>query len=176
MPGTAVTIARSSPASKFKREDFPALGFPRITVFIPSVKIRPFSDCFKILSSCSNSFSTISSNWSWYPSKEICSGSSNADSIKAIWYKISSLNFLIWLETDPFNWQKEASIAYWFLALIKSITASACDKSILPFKNALFVNSPGSAALAPYFKTVFKISCTIKAPPWQSISTVSSLV
>ena len=39
------------------------------------------------------------------------------------------------------------------LPFIKSITASACDKSILPFIKALLVNSPLSAILAPFFNT-----------------------
>ena len=33
--------------------------------------------------------------------------------------------------------------------LIRSATASACVKSILPLRYALFVNSPGCACLAP---------------------------
>ncbi len=34
---------------------------------------------------------------------------------------------------------------------IKSATASACDKSILPFIKARNVNSPGFARRAPFF-------------------------
>ena len=34
------------------------------------------------------------------------------------------------------------------------MTDSACARSILPFKNARFVNSPGSAGRAPYLITV----------------------
>ena len=37
-----------------------------------------------------------------------------------------------------------------FCEWITSITASAFARSILPFKKALFVNSPGSAILAPF--------------------------
>lgn len=43
--------------------------------------------------------------------------------------------------------------AYLFFEFMISITASAWLKSILPFKNARFVNSPGSAGLAPDLST-----------------------
>ena len=57
-----------------------------------------------------------------------------------------------------------------------SITASACDKSIRPFKNARFVNSPGSAGRAPCLITVSRTFFMTVTPPWQLISTTSSLV
>ena len=53
---------------------------------------------------------------------------------------------------------------------------SASDKSIRPFKNALFVNSPGSAILAPAFIKRLSTFLRTKIPPWQSISIVSSVV
>ena len=71
---------------------------------------------------------------------------------------------------------RELFSAYSFLALSTSITASAWDRSILPFRNALFVNSPGSAGRAPYFITVSSTRFMARTPPWQSISTVSSPV
>ena len=45
------------------------------------------------------------------------------------------------------------------LAEIISITASARVKSILPFKNARLVNSPGSASFAPQSKQQRKTRC-----------------
>ena len=65
----------------------------------------------------------------------------------------------------PFNWFIEFLSAYSFLAFKISITASAWDKSILPFKNARFVNSPGSAGLAPYLITVSSILLVTITPP-----------
>ena len=62
------------------------------------------------------------------------------------------------------------------LALITSITDSACNKSILPFKNALLVNSPGSARSAPFFKHNSSIFLTIKFPPCEFISHIFSVV
>ena len=55
-------------------------------------------------------------------------------------------------------------------------TFSASIKSILPFKKALLVNSPGSAILAPFKSTISKTLLVVAIPPWQFISTTSSLV
>ena len=46
-----------------------------------------------------------------------------------------------------------------------SITASACVKSSLPFKKALFVNSPGSAKSAPQRKTSESVFDNGTIPP-----------
>ena len=59
---------------------------------------------------------------------------------------------------------------------IKSIVASASRRSILPFKKALLVNSPGSASLAPLSSNNSKTLLVVAIPPWQFISTTSSLV
>ena len=48
--------------------------------------------------------------------------------------------------------------------------ASACIKSILPFKYALLENSPLLANLAPFFMQVLIILFIINKPPWQFIS------
>ena len=80
----SVTMALSSPKSTFMREDFPALGLPRITVLIPSVITLPSSADWISLSVSSLSGLTTASSLSPYPSREMCSGSSRADSMKAI--------------------------------------------------------------------------------------------
>ena len=41
VPAISVTMALFSPTSRFKREDFPAFGLPKITVLIPSLIIFP---------------------------------------------------------------------------------------------------------------------------------------
>ena len=46
VPSISVTIARSSPTRKLRREDLPAFGLPRITVLIPSWIILPSSAVF----------------------------------------------------------------------------------------------------------------------------------
>ena len=57
-----------------------------------------------------------------------------------------------------------------------SDTDSAFDKSSLPFKKALFVNSPGSANLAPLSTKRFRIFFNTSSPPWHCISMTSSAV
>ena len=47
VPGTSVTIARSSCRRAFSRDDFPAFGLPIIAVRSPSLIIRPSSDRFR---------------------------------------------------------------------------------------------------------------------------------
>ena len=59
---------------------------------------------------------------------------------------------------------------------IKSPTDSASNKLIRPFKKARFVNSPGSANLAPFSSTSSNILFVVEIPPWQLISTISSVV
>ena len=176
VPAISVTMALSSPKSTFIREDFPAFGFPKITVLMPSDMTRPSSQEAKSRSTCFTIGSKAAKRRSGYPSNEICSGSSKADSIKAISYKIFSRSSRIFRETEPASWLTELFKAYSLVDWITSATASAWAKSIRPFKKARFVNSPGSAVLAPFRITVSKIFFTIKTPPWQSISTVSSAV
>ena len=55
--------------------------------------------------------------------------------------------------------QTEKQIAAAFDEAITSATASACDKSILPFKKARWVNSPGNAGLAPVSIKTSNIFC-----------------
>ena len=107
VPAISVTIARSSPSSTFIKEDFPAFGFPRMTVRIPSDTTLPLSaerTSFSISPVIVSSFPDSSSS---YPSREICSGSSNADSIKAIWYRIRSRKSFTFFDTEPFSWLTE---------------------------------------------------------------------
>ena len=59
---------------------------------------------------------------------------------------------------------------------ISSDTASACDKSKLPFIKDLKVNSPLSATLAPKSIDIKIIFFTIISDPWHDISTIFSLV
>ena len=84
VPAISVTMALSSPNSIFRREDLPAFGFPTMTVEIPSFISLPLSAVSNNFSICFSNFFTFTDNCSGYPSRLICSGSSNADSIKAI--------------------------------------------------------------------------------------------
>ena len=176
VPAISVTMALSSPRSRFSREDFPAFGLPRITVRIPSCMIFPSPAVFNRFCIFSFSSATICSNSSEYPVRSQCSGSSNADSMYAIWYSSFSLICCTVFRTEPFNCPTEFFNEYSFLDCITSITASAWERSILPLRNARLVNSPGSAIMAPFFSTVSSTFFMAKTPPWQSISMVSSPV
>ena len=101
---------------------------------------------------------------------------STAYSINANTFNKYSLNLLILWDKDPPLCINADFIASSVLAVIKSITASACDKSILPFKKALLVNSPGSASLAPALIVASNTLLVEVTPPWQLISTTSSAV
>ncbi len=103
VPATLVTIALSSPTKRFKREDFPTFGFPTITVLIPSFKSFPLSALSINFFISSFTDNTVCSSFSRYPSRLICSGSSIADSIKAISYKISSRSAFTLSKTKPFS-------------------------------------------------------------------------
>ena len=59
---------------------------------------------------------------------------------------------------------------------IKFETASACERSIFPLRNALLVNSPGSAGSQPNNNRFSIKFCVIIVLPWHEISTTSSPV
>ena len=126
------------------------MGFPTIAVRIPSSSILPSSrkrsNCSMTERICSTSFKHFSEK----PSREMCSGSSSAASIKAVSSKRTLRHAVILSFNAPCTRDREARAPASVLEEISSATASAWERSILPFKKALFVNSPGSAALAPF--------------------------
>ena len=99
------------------------------------------------------------------------SATSSGKSIPAmIFDRVSKISFFISETFSPRT--PERFFADWIakflvLAWIKSATASACERSIFLFKNALLVNSPRSAILAPFFRTISRIFLTTLIPPWQ---------
>ena len=178
VPAISVTIALFSLSNAFNKEDFPTLGLPTMAKLNPSLIILPASaplsstfissiQLFKLFSTFLGILGSISSS---------SSVKSTANSTKAITFSIYSLNLFICLDKYPELCIKADFIDKSVLALIRSITASACDKSILPFKKALLVNSPGSAILAPAFIMLSRTLFVETTPPWQFISTTSSAV
>ena len=97
-------------------------------------------------------------------------------SISAIKFKISPCISFIFFDKLPSKCLWATIISFSVLEFIISITASAWDKSILPFINALLVNSPGSARTAPFFKHSSKIWFSTTMPPCEFISHIFSLV
>ena len=68
--------------------------------------------------------------------------------------------------------RRAAAVADW----ITSATASAWVRSSLPLRKARRVNSPGSAARAPWPNSAATTVAATRLEPWQVISTVSSPV
>ena len=76
-----------------------------------------------------------------------------------------SLSFLILLLVVPVRLLIASFLALSFLTFTRSFTASYFVKSILPYKNALFVNSPGSASLIPLFSISSNTFFVVAIPP-----------
>ena len=77
----------------------------------------------------------------------------------------SSRNSLIISDALPFTCLSAISLDLSVLAFIKSIIPSASVKSILPFKKALLVNSPGSAKRQPCDNKTSNILLVVLIPP-----------
>ena len=88
---------------------------------------------------------------------ESSSGKSIEASMSARIFKILSINKWMSFENLPCSVINAALDAVIFEAFIMSATASACVKSILLFKNALSVNSPGFDTLASFLHAQSKI-------------------
>ena len=69
------------------------------------------------------------------------------------------------LEVDPLSERTANLLSSSLVALIISFIASACIKSIFPFKYARLENSPLFAILAPFFIQVLIILFMINIPP-----------
>ena len=68
-------------------------------------------------------------------------------------------------ENSPARLRVAARAAVAVAASIKSATASACARSILSFKKARLVNSPGMASLAPSSTQRLRTSASTAGPP-----------
>ena len=167
VPAISVTIALFSLNKAFNKDDFPTFGFPTIARLKPSLISFPSSAFFKRTFISLIAFSKLSPTFKGILGSTSSSSSvkSTANSTNANTFNIYSLNLLISLDKYPVLCIKADFIAKSVLAVIISITASACDKSILPFKNALLVNSPGSASLAPALITVSNTLFVDTTPP-----------
>jgi flagellar biosynthesis protein FlhA len=154
----------------------PAFGLPAITVGTPFLMALPVlklsanarSILCKLLTKVCNSGRLANSTSS--------SAKSNSNSTKLVKCKSLSLSAAISFEKPPFSCFKAKSWAMRCSDAIKSATASACAKSSLPFKKALWVNSPGSANLAPLSIYARNKRETMYSLPCTETSTVSSPV
>ncbi|MNL43028.1 hypothetical protein D3C87_1655190 [compost metagenome] len=150
VPAISLTMALSSFSNALSKVDFPAFGRPAITVLIPCLITLPSSKERISLFSTKVIFPISSCNWSRFANSTSSSAKSSSSSIIEAKWISCSLNTFSSVLKPPLSW----FIATWCAAaesdVIRSATASACDKSSPPFKNALKVNSPGLAAEAPF--------------------------
>ena len=149
VPAIALTIALSSPRSAFNKVDLPAFGAPSMAVAIPFLMAFPY---LKLSMSALTFWRrpwSIFSNWSRDANSTSSSLKSNSNSIIDAKCTKSSRKSVISFERPPFNWRKATSCIVLFSAWMRSATASAWAKSILPFIKARIVYSPGSARRAP---------------------------
>ena len=104
------------------------------------------------------------------------SAKSSSSSTSAVTLIKSSRIFCTYSDNEPSSCFIEDACASFVFACIKSATASACDKSILPLRKARFVNSPGSARTVPFFTISPSTFWVTNTPPCDETSATSSPV
>ena len=115
---------------------------------------------------------------SWVRSANSTSSSlkSSSSSTSEIVFSSSSRRCANSVDMPPRIWFSATRCDAAPVEAIRSATASACDKSILPFRKARCVNSPGAAKRAPLAMSFCRICCWMNVEPWQPNSTTSSPV
>ena len=151
VPGDSLTIALSCPHRVFIRVDLPTLGFPVRTTTTPSLTRQASLVCLRSVEKISFVSFILKVSPSCCPvSLMSSSGKSNEASTLTLTSERSVLRFSIFVEKTPSSDLLAALAVAADELSIRSTTASAWVRSILSFKKALFVNSPGPASLAPY--------------------------
>ena len=177
VPWISLTMAFSSPKSVLSRVDFPAFVSPMIATGVPFLmalpKLNERTKAVIFASICSakaiSSLRSANSNSSW-------SLKSSSSSMSEVMWRSWSRNWANSRLNPPLIWLSANRCCPAEVAAIKSATASAWLKSILPFIKALLVNSPGSASWHPASIKACSSCCWMKSEPWQLNSTVSSPV
>ncbi len=160
VPAMSETMARSSPRSRFSSVDLPALGAPTIATptpcfrALPSEKLRHRVSSSAPISSMTPRSCVRSANSTSSSEKSSSSSSSEARCSRR------SRNACRSSENPPRIWAVARAWDARDDEAIRSATASACARSILPARNARAVNSPGSAVRAPAAWSRRRISAT----------------
>ena len=149
VPAMFEIMALSSFNKALRRVDFPAFGGPTMVIGMPRLITFPMAkesmSCLRV----AVIFSSNSRRDSRSAKATSSSAKSNSNSMRLAKSSNSWRSCLISLLNPP----RICCRAIWWLAAfsaaITSATASACAKSILPFKNARRVNSPGCAGRMP---------------------------
>ncbi len=175
VPGISETIATSSPANAFSKVDLPAFGLPKITNSKPSRSrsARGEASSTARISSCSRLI--FPSSLASTSGGKSSSGKSISASCCAIISRSASRQaaHAACSTSAPSTASRRcASVS----AATRSAIASACSKSIRPFKNARRENSPASAGLAPAATSAALTAASTARPPCSASSTQSSPV
>jgi hypothetical protein len=145
VPGTGVTMASSAPASALSSELLPAFGWPAITTLMPSRSSAPWR------ARCITPASVACSRSSWPCASAFCRKSiSSSGKVQRGLDQHAQLDQgiaqLVDLARERAGQRALAlRAAASVLASMRSAIASACARSILSFRKARCVNSPGSA-------------------------------
>ena len=180
VPATGVTMASSAPASALSSELFPALGCPAITTLMPSRSSAPWRACWNRLASICCRFDSCPCASALRRKSISSSGKSSvASTSMRRWIRLSRRRCTS-PENAPASERLALRAAASVLASIRSATASACARSILSFRKARSVNSPGRASrsprLSPASRQRARSSCSTTGPPWACSSSTSSPV
>ena len=147
----SLTMARSSPTSALRRVDLPALVSPIMATGTPFLMALPvLNESASLLMRCSIRAASDCSS-------ERSANSSSSWSLKSSSSSMSEVRWSSWLRRFASSRLNPPRI--WFMArrwvaseveAIRSATASAWLRSILPFRKARWVYSPGPAARQPW--------------------------
>ena len=149
VPGISDTMALYSIRRAFNNVDLPEFGFPTIATGMPFFSALPSRNDCASLSASSFTLIIIVFSFSLSANSTSSSPKSSSSYIREAKLSNSNLNLLISAEKPPLIWFKAILWEELVFDAIISATASAWERSILPLKNALRVNPPGLAEIAP---------------------------
>lgn len=159
VPCMGDTMARSSPIRRLRRVDFPAFVSPMMATGIPFLMALPtlnesarcfmccliwVANCFRLARLANSTSSSLKSS---------------SSSIRVVKWRSCERRLLSLLLKLPFIWFSASLCMPAEVEAIRSATASAWLRSILPLRKARWVNSPGVARRAPWFMRSWSICC-----------------
>ncbi len=149
VPSMSETMARSSPRRELRSVLLPAFVAPTMAVWMPLRRALPSRNESIRRVMCPDVPSTRAASLERSANSTSSSLKSSSSSIMVTSSSSSARIRVSSCEKPPFIWD---IATLWDASdddAITSATASACARSIFPFRNALCVNSPGLASLHP---------------------------
>ena len=176
VPATGVTSAFSSPSNAFSNVDLPAFTTPAIATGTPFFITLPIRNESHKLPIRDSSESTRQRSSYLSANSTSSSAKSNSSSIREASSSNLDRNRESSCEKTPRIWFMASLWEVRFSEAIRSATASAWARSILPLRKARCENSPGPAITAPFSTRVRSRVSWMYSDPWHEISTLSSPV